>query len=78
MFKLHPPAPAELCGLACIIQPGALRFEKIRVERYVAVLYCLPNPLLHRQWLTSVGTCTCLWVDWERLADWGRHAPPVR
>ncbi len=29
--------------LACIIQPGALRFEKIRVERYVAVLYCLPN-----------------------------------
>ena len=64
--------------LAYIIQPGALRFEKIRVERYAAVNYCLPDTLLHRQWLTSVGTCTCLWVDWERLADWGRHAPPVR
>src|SRR5271168_1189918 len=57
--------------LACIIQPGAPRFEKRELNAMLLCYYCLPGTLLHRQWLTSVGTCTCLWVDWERFADWG-------
>ena len=41
--------------LACIIQPGALRFEKMRVERYVAVLllsagHASASPVVDQRW----------------------------
>src|SRR5271170_1884681 len=64
--------------LACIIQPGAPRFEKMQVERYVVVLllsagHASASPVVDQRWDLHL-----LWVDWERFADWGRHAPPVR
>ena len=77
-FRRSQRTPQSFLKLACIIQPEACVSQKCELNAMLLCYYCLPDTLLHRQWLTSVGTCTCLWVDWERFADWGRHAPPVR
>src|SRR5271156_7164545 len=50
----------------------------MRVERYVVVLllsagHASASPVVDQRWDLHL-----LWVDWERFADWGRHAPPVR
>ena len=41
--------------LACIIQPGAPRFERMRIERYVAVLllsagHASASPVVDQRW----------------------------
>ena len=48
------PSPAD-DYLACIIQPGALRFEKMQVERYVVVLllsagHASASPVVDQRW----------------------------
>jgi hypothetical protein len=42
-------------NLACIIQPGAPRFEKMQVERYVVVLllsagHASASPVVDQRW----------------------------
>src|SRR5271155_52464 len=67
----------ELVALARLIQPAGRRAKKEQFRRDDSVLLPPRGRASPRRRFASVWARACLLVEWEKFADWGRHAPPV-